>query len=418
MPVDAGTVLYRYRAERIIVATGAIEQPLVFPGNDLVGVMLPDAVRRLVRDFSIKPGQRAVVLASDDEALEIADDAARGGRRGRGASSTCARATRELAAHGRQGHGATPRRRRGCDRLRPRSSPRAAGSPPTRSSRRRVLGSSTTTRCGVFVPTELPDGIEAVGSVTGEGLPQRRAEPAYAGKGKCFVCVCEDVTTKDVKRAIGEGFDSIELSKRYTTMTMGPCQGKLCQLPSIRLYAQEHRIYESAIGTTTARPPWAPVELGLLAGASSSRRARTSLHFRHEEAGATIMWAGPWKRPYAYGEQPEDEVRAVHESLGVIDVSTLGKLLVEGPEAAELLERLYPNRFGDMQPGTHPLRRPHLGRRPDHGRRDDRAARRRPLLRHDDLDRRRRGDGVVRVVERGLGLRRGDRERHRRARGA
>ena len=64
-----------------------------------------------------------------------------------------------------------------------------------------------------------------------------------------------------------------------------------------------------------------------------------------------MMWAGPWKRPYAYGEQPEDEVRAVHESLGVIDVSTLGKLLVEGPEAAQLLERLYPNRFGDLRPG-------------------------------------------------------------------
>ncbi len=64
-----------------------------------------------------------------------------------------------------------------------------------------------------------------------------------------------------------------------------------------------------------------------------------------------MMWAGPWKRPYSYVEKPEDEVRAVHESLGVIDVSTLGKLLVEGPEAAELLERLYPNRFADLKPG-------------------------------------------------------------------
>jgi sarcosine oxidase subunit alpha len=64
-----------------------------------------------------------------------------------------------------------------------------------------------------------------------------------------------------------------------------------------------------------------------------------------------MMWAGPWKRPYSYGEKPEDEVRAVHESLGVIDVSTLGKILVEGPEAAALLERLYPNRFADMKPG-------------------------------------------------------------------
>jgi sarcosine oxidase subunit alpha len=193
--------------------------------------------------------------------------------------------------------------------------------------------------------------VDAVGSVTGEGLPKVAPEPTYPGKGKCFVCVCEDVTTKDLKRAIGEGFDSIELAKRYTTATMGPCQGKLCHLSSIRIYAQGNRMYESAIGTTTARPPWAPVELGLLAGRDRTPARRGSIHWRHEEAGATIQWAGPWKRPYAYGEKPEDEVRAVHDSLGVIDVSTLGKLIVEGPEAVALLERLYPNRFGDLQPG-------------------------------------------------------------------
>ena len=205
---------------------------------------------------------------------------------------------------------------------------------------------------GVFVPTELPDGVEAVGSVTGMGLSKIAPEPAYPGKGKCFVCICEDVTTKDMKRAIGEGFDSIELAKRYTTTTMGPCQGKLCHLSSIRVYAEQTRMYESAIGTTTARPPWAPVELGLLAGRELTPARRGSIHWRHEEAGATIQWAGPWKRPYAYGEKPEEEVRAVHESLGVIDVSTLGKLLVEGPDAVALLERLYPNRFGDMKPGA------------------------------------------------------------------
>jgi sarcosine oxidase subunit alpha len=77
---------------------------------------------------------------------------------------------------------------------------------------------------------------------------------------------------------------------------------------------------------------------------------RSPLHFRHEEAGAQMMWTGQWRRPFAYGD-PAAEVRAVHESLGVIDVSTLGKLVVEGPDAAELLERLYPNRFGDLKLG-------------------------------------------------------------------
>jgi len=350
VPVDAGTLLYRFRVERIIVATGATEQPLVFPGNDLVGVMLPDGARRLVRDYSVKPGNRAVVLASDDAGLEIADDLREAGIAVPRVLDLRDIRPRELAAQGRKG-----RVRRlvvddesiDCDLL-----VASAGSQPAYS----LLAQAGARiefdpELGVFVPTELPPGVEAVGSVTGEGLGKVAPEPAYRGGGKCFVCVCEDVTTKDMKRAIAEGFDSIELAKRYTTTTMGPCQGKLCHLSSIRLYAQENRMYESAIGTTTARPPWAPVELGLLAGRELTPARLTSIHWRHVEAGATIQWAGPWKRPYAYGDKPDDEVRAVHESLGVIDVSTLGKLVVEGPDAVALLERLYPNRFGDMKPG-------------------------------------------------------------------
>jgi sarcosine oxidase, subunit alpha len=350
VPVDAGTLLYRFRAERIVVATGATEQPLVFPGNDLVGVMLPDGVRRLIGDFSVKPGQRAIVVGSDDDTLAVADELAEVGIEVAKVLDLREARPRELVARGGKG-----RVRRllldgetiDCDLLVASGGRQPAYSLLAQAGARIEYDEAL----GVFVPTELPAGVDAVGSVTGEGLPQVVPEPAYPGKGKCFVCVCEDVTTKDMKRAIDEGFDSIELAKRYTTTTMGPCQGKLCHLASIRIYAQENRMYETAIGTTTARPPWAPVELGLLAGRELTPARRSSMHWRHEEAGATIQWAGPWKRPYAYGERPEDEVRAVHESLGVIDVSTLGKLLVEGPEAVALLERLYPNRFGDMKPG-------------------------------------------------------------------
>jgi sarcosine oxidase subunit alpha len=350
VPVDAATVLYRFRAERIVVATGATEQPLVFPGNDLVGVMLPDGVRRLIRDFAVKPGERAVVLGADDETLALADELDEVGIEVAKVVDLRGSRPRELAAAGRKGRvrrlvldGETV----GCDLVVASGGRQPAYSLLAQAGARVEFDDAL----GVFVPTELPVGVEAVGSVTGEGISRMAPEPAYPGKGRCFVCVCEDVTTKDLKRAIGEGFDSIELAKRYTTATMGPCQGKLCHLASIRVYAQENRMYESAIGTTTARPPWAPVELGLLAGRELAPARRSSIHWRHEEAGATIQWAGPWKRPYAYGERPEDEVRAVHESLGVIDVSTLGKLLVEGPEAVQLLERLYPNRFGDLKPG-------------------------------------------------------------------
>ena len=205
---------------------------------------------------------------------------------------------------------------------------------------------------GVFIPTDIPDGIEAVGSVAGEGLDGAVPAASYngaSGKGKCFVCVCEDVTDKDLKRAIGEGFDSIELAKRYTTVTMGPCQGRLCHVPSIRLYARENEKDEATIGTTTARPPWAPVTLGLLAGRPHEPAQRTSIHHRHKELGAKMMWTGTWRRPHSYGD-PEGEAQSVHDSVGVIDVSTLGKMIVRGPDAAEFLERLYPNRFGDMKP--------------------------------------------------------------------
>jgi sarcosine oxidase subunit alpha len=350
VPVDAGTVLYRYRADRIVVASGALEQPLVFPGNDLVGVMLPNGVRRLVRDFAIRPGSRAVVLGADDDCLSIAEELREIGVAVPRVVDLRSSPIGALEAEGRKGH-----LRRvladgeaiDCDLLVASSGRQPAYSLLAQAGARVEYDPAR----GIFVPTDLPPTIEMVGSVTGEGCASVVPFRSSDRKGKCFVCVCEDVTTKDVDRAIAEGFDSIELSKRYTTVTMGPCQGKLCQLPSIRLYARATGVSEAAVGTTTARPPWTPVELGLLAGRPHETAKRTSIHFRHEEAGATIQWAGPWKRPYAYTDKPEDEVRAVHQSLGVIDVSTLGKLLVEGPEAVELLERLYPNRFGDMKPG-------------------------------------------------------------------
>ncbi|HYI75083.1 MAG TPA: 2Fe-2S iron-sulfur cluster-binding protein, partial [Gaiellaceae bacterium] len=306
VPVDADTVLYRFRAEKIVVATGASEQPLVFAGNDLIGVMLPDGARRLIRDFSVKPGERAVVLGSDDDTLAIADELTDAGIEVAKVVDLREVRPRELAAQGGKG-----RVRRlvidgestDCDLL-----VASGGRQPNYSLLAQAGGKvEFDGALGVFVPTELPDGVEAVGSVTGEGLPRIAPEPAYKGGGKCFVCICEDVTTKDMKRAIGEGFDSIELAKRYTTTTMGPCQGKLCHLPSIRLYARENETDEETIGTTTARPPWAPVSLGLLAGRPHEPAQRTSIHHRHKELGATMMWTGTWRRPHSYGD-PDGEV--------------------------------------------------------------------------------------------------------------
>ncbi len=352
VPVDSGRTLHRFRADRIVVATGALEQPLVFPGNDLVGVMLPGGVRRLVDLWSLRPGERAVVIGADDRSLAVVDDLEGAGTEVAEVVDLRATRIRQIAARGKGGELRSvdlDGRPVECDLLVATGGRQPAYSLLAQAGARVEYDPSR----GIFVPTDLPDGIEAVGSVTGEIGDVAVPSATYNGsgaKGKCFVCICEDVTDKDVKRAIREGFDSIELAKRYTTVTMGPCQGKLCHLPSIRLYARENETDEASIGTTTARPPWAPVELGVLAGRPHEPGKRTSIHHRHKDLGAKVMWTGAWRRPHSYGD-PQEEAQAVHRSLGIIDVSTLGKLLVRGPDAAEFLERIYPNRFGDMKEG-------------------------------------------------------------------
>jgi sarcosine oxidase, subunit alpha len=352
VPVDAGRILYRYRADKIVVATGAIEQPLVFPGNDLVGVMLPEAVRRLVDDWAIRPGRRAVVVTTDENGRKAASRLKRAGVDIAGVYDLRRERIREIVGRGSKGMLRSvelDRRRIDCDVL-----VMSGGRQPAYSLLAQAGAQvEYVPESGLFLPTELPDGVEAVGAVTGEGIEGAIPAATYngaAGKGKCFVCVCEDVTDKDLKRAIGEGFDSIELAKRYTTVTMGPCQGRLCHVPSIRVYARENESDPGTIGTTTARPPWTPVTLGVLAGRPHEPAQRTSIHHRHKELGARMMWTGTWRRPYSYGDV-EAEVQAVHGAVGLIDVSTLGKLIVAGPQAAEFLELLYPNRFGDMKPG-------------------------------------------------------------------
>ena len=185
----------------------------------------------------------------------------------------------------------------------------------------------------------------------GEG-PRTAVPPAVSGadRGKCFVDLDEDVTVKDVRHSIAEGYDSMELSKRYTTTTMGPSQGRLSSLALARLMAEETGLDLGTVGQTTARPPWTPVPMGILAGRPIDPAKRSSIHGRHRELGATVMWAGDWRRAYDYGD-PRGETLNVHENAGLIDVSTLGKLLVRGPEAGAFLDRLYPNRLSNLKPG-------------------------------------------------------------------
>ncbi|MGQ0654630.1 MAG: glycine cleavage T C-terminal barrel domain-containing protein, partial [Betaproteobacteria bacterium] len=239
-----------------------------------------------------------------------------------------------------------------------------------------------------FVPQSLPPGVFAAGRVNGihdfdnRLLDGQRAGLQAAGslqvpvvksetvspshpypifshpRGKNFVDFDEDVTLADLQNAAQEGFDSIELLKRYTTAGMGPSQGKHSNMNAIRVLARIRGEPLEAIGTTTARPFFHPVPMAILSGRSFQVERRTPLHPRHEALGAKFMDAGQWRRPEYYrvaGKAREacihEEALAVRNAAGLIDVGTLGKIEISGPGAAELLERVYTGRFANLRPG-------------------------------------------------------------------
>jgi sarcosine oxidase, subunit alpha len=420
VPVWQGDTLHQVRARGHVYATGAIEQPLLFPGNDLPGVMLSGGARRLISLYALEPGTRAVVATVCDRGLDaalalldagvevvcVADlrpDAAtppshalvdRGVELVRGATVLEARGRGQVegvvlgAAGDREG----PERVVACDLLVVSGGSAPATSLLSQAGARTAYDAER----GLFALAALPDGVRAAGEVAGHGEleaaelsgavagaqaahavglgdaesrvraasaeerlrrppgrpPEAAVPPAITSRreGRCFACLCEDVTAKDIHASVAEGYDSIELSKRYTTTTMGPCQGRMCQLPAIRLMAAETGQGLEEIGTTTARPPWQAVPMGTLAGRPFEPAKRSSIHGRHRELGANVMWAGDWRRAYDYGD-PDGEALAVHEAAGLIDVSTLGKLIVRGPDAGEFLDRLYPNRLSNLKPG-------------------------------------------------------------------
>ena len=166
-------------------------------------------------------------------------------------------------------------------------------------------------------------------------------------KGREFVDVDEDLQIKDIRNAVKDGYDDIQLVKRYSTLGMGPSQGRNSNIAGIRLVAEATGKTEDDVGTTTARPPFAPEKFAHLAGRAFEPVLLTAMHHRHVEAGARMMTAGLWLRPAYYGpkDQAEElialEVANCRQNVGLIDVSTLGGLDIRGPDAAEFINRVY-----------------------------------------------------------------------------
>ena len=244
-----------------------------------------------------------------------------------------------------------------------------------------------------FVPEILPKAVFACGKVNGvfdfeqKILDGRRAgleAAAYLGlsekvtitiapeqespshpypiiehpQGKNFVDFDEDLQFKDFINAAQEGFDNIELLKRYTTVGMGPSQGKHSNMNALRILARITGKSPEEVGTTTARPFFHPVPLSHLAGRGFTTERETPLHSRHAALGAKFMQAGVWRRPEYYtqlGKSRDEciliEAEAVRNSVGLIDVGTLGKLELRGPDAAKFLEQVYTGRYTNMKVG-------------------------------------------------------------------
>lgn len=408
----------KLRARAVVFCTGAYEQPAVFRNNDLPGVMLASAAQKLIYRYAVKPFNRVVVLAANADAYRAALDFSTCGievaaivdLRPQGEASALGEKVkaRGIAAHpghfivaarGRKALSgvelaalgeASPARHIACDGL-----AMSVGYAPAANL---LYQAGTHMRyeqaLEQFVPSALPKGIFAAGKVNGVyDLGNRLRDGANAGanaarflgfaaaaapaplsgepsspnhpypifahsNGKNFVDFDEDIVLADLHNAAQEGFDNIELLKRFTTVGMGPSQGKHSNMNAVRVLARLRGEPIEAVGATTARPFFHPVPLAILSGRAFHAERVTAIHRRHERLGAPFMPAGQWWRPEYYpvaGKDRErciqEEAAAVRSAVGLIDVGTLGKIEISGPDAAELLERVYTGRFANLRPG-------------------------------------------------------------------
>jgi sarcosine oxidase subunit alpha len=406
LSVVTGRRLLKLRADQVIVATGAIEQPLVFANNDLPGIMSGSAAQRLLWLYGVRPGQNAVVVTANGDGYGVALDLAEAGvtvqavveLRREGDPDPRADTISEkgipliraqnihgaIAADG-GGHieaveidpvttnpGVPPKVRRiACDVLCLSTgwSPAAAliaqaGGDVTFDEQRHAFAVRTL-RKGMHaagavngawnLETAIADGRDAGRRASGQTPDERvtvRSEPlshpwpiSSEGHGKAFIDFDEDLTPADIENTIAEGFDEIELVKRFATVGMGPSQGRQSATNAVWLtHSLAGRPLDGA-ARWTDRPPAFPEKFGVLAGRGFEPLRRTPMHDRHCALGAEMMLAGAWQRPVCYGAGDDgtirDEVTAVHENVGLIDVSTLGGIEVRGPDAAAFLERIY-----------------------------------------------------------------------------
>ena len=364
MPLPGQPVqrLWHVRPDRIVLATGAIERPLTFAGNDRPGVMLSQAVLGYIERFGVLPGRRVVIATNNDDAYRTAEAVAAAGGEvvaildSRDATPETrfpvfARAV-AVATRGRRHHLATVeaeidgvRQHFAADLL-----AMSGGFTPVVDLHSQAGGKlDWHADIQAFVPGASLQTIASVGAAAGEVPPIAAATANLPDPKHSFVDFQNDVTAADIDLAWAEGYRSVEHLKRYTTLGMATDQGKTSNMAALSRLAGAAGVDIPQAGLTTFRAPFTPVTLGALAGADggghAAPRRRLALHDRHQALAPIWQPLGYWHRPRAYpraGETLHDaairEARAVRTTAGIVDVSTLAKFAVSGPDAAAFLE--------------------------------------------------------------------------------
>ncbi len=405
--------LWRIRAGQVIVATGAYERPISFAGNDVPGVMLASAVRDYIVNWAVAPGRRiAVVTTNDDgyrtalaahaaglevpvvlDARPVADGALPQAARARGIRVLTDRAVAwvhgrsrvsaiDICAHSGAGEVIETI---GCDALAMSGgwSPavhlyshcdgkltwddthamfRPDPARPPRGDAGQAMAECVGAANGDFT---LPEILEA-GEAEAEAPPMpvwvMPAQAPVKKRFKMWLDYQNDVKVSDVQLAAREGYASVEHTKRYTTLGMATDQGKTSNVNGLAVLSEALGQPIPQTGTTTFRPPYTPISLGAIAaearGAIFQPLRRTPMHGWHEAHGATWEPVGLWRRPYTYPRAGEDshasvarEINATRNGVGMLDASTLGKIIVKGPDAGRFLDMLYTNVMSSLPIG-------------------------------------------------------------------
>ncbi len=407
----ARQVLWRVYSKRAVLAAGALERPIAFPDNDRPGVMLAGAVRAYANRWGVAAGKRVAVFTNNDDGWRAAADLA---AKGVGiAAIVDSRDIAPLAAPAgvpvvMGGRVVGTRGRLGLKAIRLAGGAEIAAdclavsggwSPSVHLTCHQRGRPKWREEIAAFVPEGAPAGMTVAGAAGGaltltgalrEGLAagaKAAAELGFTGApgaapkaedeacgvsafwhvaegaGRAWLDFQNDVTVKDVKQAHAEGFRSVEHMKRYTTLGMATDQGKTANIPALAVMAEISGKTIAETGTTIFRPPYTPVPIAAFAGRARGRGFRpTRLTPSHDwavEQGAVFVEAGQWLRAQwfprpgetTWRESVDREVLAVRSGVGVCDVSTLGKIDVQGRDAAEFLNRVYANGFATLAVG-------------------------------------------------------------------